>query len=127
MALGRADGWLFQSVVSLRPFPAIPLPAAAAVDGAAATVTTVGTAKLNVRKYPVSSRRFSVLVQGLLVFNLLHSMASRIQFLQQRLRFLQIERVKPFGEPAVNRSEQFASLLRLPLIAPEAREAHCGA
>jgi hypothetical protein len=36
----------------------------------------------------------------------------RRQLRQQRLRFLQIERVEPFGEPAVNRSEQFASLLR---------------
>src|SRR5271169_3695515 len=48
----------------------------------------------------------------------------RRQFLKQRLRFLQIERVEAFGEPAINRSEQFASLLRLPLITPEPRHAH---
>jgi hypothetical protein len=47
--------------------------------------------------------------------------------LQQRLRFPQIARVEAFSEPAVNRSKQFASLLHLPLVAPEACEAHCGA
>jgi hypothetical protein len=31
----------------------------------------------------------------------------RPQFLQQRLRLLQITRVKPFAEPAVNRSQQY--------------------
>ena len=36
----------------------------------------------------------------------------------------QIERVEAFREPAIDRSEQFASLLPLPLIAPEPREAH---
>ena len=46
---------------------------------------------------------------------------------QQRLRFLQIARVETFSEPAVDRSQQFASLLRLALRAPEARHAHCGA
>ena len=51
----------------------------------------------------------------------------RRQLLQQRLRLLQIARVEPFSEPAVNRSEQFASLLRLALVTPEAREAHGGA
>ena len=34
---------------------------------------------------------------------------------------------KPFGEPAVNRSQQFARLLHLALVAPEPCEAHCGA
>ena len=33
-------------------------------------------------------------------------------------------RVEPFSEPAVNRSEKFASLLRFSLIAPEPRHAH---
>ena len=45
------------------------------------------------------------------------------QLVEQRLRFLQIKRVEAFGEPAVDRSKQFASLLRLALITPEAREA----
>ena len=49
------------------------------------------------------------------------------QLVEQRLGLLQIERVEAFGEPAVDRSEQFASLLRLPLIAPEPRHAHRGA
>ena len=52
---------------------------------------------------------------------------SRRQLLQQRLRLFQIARVEPLSEPAVNRSQQFASLLRLALVAPEACEAHCGA
>ena len=37
-----------------------------------------------------------------------------MQFIEQRLGLLQIERVETFGEPAIDRSEQFASLLRLP-------------
>ncbi len=40
---------------------------------------------------------------------------------------LQIARVKPFGEPAVHGSEQFAALLWLALVAPEPCHAHCGA
>ena len=40
---------------------------------------------------------------------------------------LQVERIEPFSEPPVDRSEQFASLLRLTLVTPEARKAHCGA
>ena len=46
---------------------------------------------------------------------------------KQRLRLLQIARVEPFSEPPVNRSQQFARLLHLALVAPEAREAHGGA
>ena len=46
---------------------------------------------------------------------------------QQRLRLLQITCVEALSEPAVNRSEQFARLLHLALVTPEAREAHCGA
>ena len=46
------------------------------------------------------------------------------QIVEQCFRLLQIERVEAFGEPAVDRREQFASLLRLPLIAPEPRHAH---
>jgi hypothetical protein len=52
---------------------------------------------------------------------------SRRQLLQQRLRFLQITRVEPFREPPLNRTKQFARLLRLALVTPEAGEAHCGA
>ena len=44
-----------------------------------------------------------------------------MQFIEQRLRLLQIERVEAFGEPAIDRSEQFARLLRLSLIAPQPR------
>src|SRR6478752_2834468 len=50
----------------------------------------------------------------------------RPQLLQQRLRFLQITRVEPFSEPPVHRSQQFARLLNLALVAPEACEAHGG-
>ena len=49
------------------------------------------------------------------------------QLVQQRLRLLQIARVEAFGEPPVNRSQQFARLLHLALVAPEACEAHGGA
>ena len=40
------------------------------------------------------------------------------------LRLLQIKRVEPFGEPAIDRGELFASMLRLALIAAEPRHAH---
>ena len=43
------------------------------------------------------------------------------------LRFFQITRVEPFSEPPVNRSKQFARLLRLALVTPEAFKAHGGA
>jgi hypothetical protein len=49
---------------------------------------------------------------------------SVVQLVEQYLRLLQIERVEAFRKPAVNRREQFASLLRLPLIAPEPRHAY---
>jgi hypothetical protein len=49
------------------------------------------------------------------------------ELLQQRLGVLQIERVKPLSEPAVNGSKQLASLLQLPIVAPEACHARCGA
>jgi hypothetical protein len=43
---------------------------------------------------------------------------SSAQFNQQRLRLLQIKGIEAFGEPVINRSEQFASLLHLALVAP---------
>jgi hypothetical protein len=49
------------------------------------------------------------------------------QLAEQVLGLFQIERVEAFSEPAVDRSEQVASLLRLPLIAPEPRHARGGA
>ena len=49
------------------------------------------------------------------------------QLVEQRLRLLQIARVEAFREPAINRSQQFARLLHLALVAPEAGEAHGGA
>jgi hypothetical protein len=45
------------------------------------------------------------------------------QLVEQRLRLLQIARVEPLSEPPVNRSEQFARLLHLALVAPEACQA----
>ena len=51
---------------------------------------------------------------------------SRRQLVEQRLRLFQIERVEAFGEPAVNRSKEFARFPQLALVAPEARETHCG-
>jgi hypothetical protein len=49
---------------------------------------------------------------------------SGVQLTEQNLGLLQVERIEAFGEPTVDRSEQFASLLRLALKAPEMREAH---
>jgi hypothetical protein len=46
-----------------------------------------------------------------------------VQLLQKSLGLLQVERIEALGEPAVDRREQFSSLLRLPLIAPEPHHA----
>ena len=45
------------------------------------------------------------------------------QLVEQNLGLFQVERVKPFGEPAVDRSEKLASLVPLALVAPEPRRA----
>jgi len=50
-----------------------------------------------------------------------------LQFVQQRPSLFQITSVETLSEPAVDRSQQFARLLHLALVAPEACEAHCGA
>ena len=50
--------------------------------------------------------------------------ASRCQLVEQRLGVLQIERIEAFGEPAIDRSEQFTGFIPLALIAPEPRHAH---
>ena len=52
---------------------------------------------------------------------------SDVQLIEHGLGLLQVERFEAFGEPAVDRSEQFSSLLRFPLITPEPRHAHGGA
>ena len=49
------------------------------------------------------------------------------QLVHQHFRFPQIARAKPLSEPPVQRSQQFARLLQLALVAPEACEAHGGA
>ena len=49
------------------------------------------------------------------------------QLLQQRLRVLQISRIKTLRKPPIHRSQQFARLLYFALVAPEACEAHGGA
>jgi hypothetical protein len=49
---------------------------------------------------------------------------SGVRLTEQRLRLLEVQRVEAFRKPAVNRSKQFTSLLRLPLITPEPRRAH---
>jgi hypothetical protein len=50
------------------------------------------------------------------------------QFIEQRLRFLQIERVEPSVNPAIDESEQIASLVSLARIAkkPRRREGLAG-
>jgi hypothetical protein len=44
---------------------------------------------------------------------------SGVQPVDQRLSVFQIERVEAFGEPAIDRGEQIASLLPFALIAPQ--------
>jgi len=52
---------------------------------------------------------------------------SGVQLIEQRLRVLQIARIEALGETPVNRSQQFARLLNLAPVAPEARKTHGGA
>jgi len=49
------------------------------------------------------------------------------QCLQQRFGFLQVGRLKPLGEPAVDRRQQLVGLCTFALLLPEATEAHGGA
>jgi len=49
------------------------------------------------------------------------------QLIEQRLCLLQIARVKPFGEPAVDGCEQLPRLGLPPPFAPQPGEARCGA
>src|SRR2546423_14382461 len=49
------------------------------------------------------------------------------KLVEQRLRFRQIRRVEPFGEPAVDRGEKVAGFGAAALVAAEAGEAHSGA
>jgi hypothetical protein len=52
---------------------------------------------------------------------------SRRQLAQERLRPLQVARVKTLGEPSVDRSEKIESLIPLALTAPQPRHAYCRA
>ena len=45
----------------------------------------------------------------------------RCECVKQSLRLLQIARIEPFSEPAIDRSEKIAGLIPLALIAPEPR------
>ena len=55
------------------------------------------------------------------------TLSSVVQLVEQRLGLLQIERVEAFGEPAVDRSENFSGLIPLALIVPEPRHGRRGA
>jgi hypothetical protein len=68
-------------------------------------------------------RRLAV---GFLLLLLASDRQSR-QLIEQGLGHFQVERVEAFGEPAVDWSKQFASLLRLPLRNSEPRHDHRGA
>ena len=50
-----------------------------------------------------------------------------MQLIEQRFGLFQIERVEALGEPSIDRSEKFAGLVPLALIAPEASHAQRGA
>ena len=49
------------------------------------------------------------------------------QFLQQRLRLLQVFGVKPLGEPAVDLGQQLPGVFPLILLLPQTREARSSA
>src|SRR5215471_5184763 len=43
---------------------------------------------------------------------------------EQRLRLLQVDRIKPFSKPTIYRSKKSASFLPHPLVVPKSRHAH---
>ena len=49
------------------------------------------------------------------------NLLSGLQLIEQSLGLLQITRVEPFSEPAVDRSEKIACLIAFALIAPQPR------
>ena len=53
-----------------------------------------------------------------------HKLLALRQRIEQDLRVLQINRVKAFGEPTIDRSKKIAGLTPLALIAPETHHAH---
>ena len=55
------------------------------------------------------------------------NLLSGVQLVEQSLGLLQVERVKAFGEPAVDWSDKIAGLIPFALIAFEPRHAHRGA
>src|SRR5215469_3349661 len=52
------------------------------------------------------------------------SIASCGQRVEQRLRLLQVDRIKPFSKPTIYRSKKSPSFLPHPLIVPKSRHAH---
>jgi hypothetical protein len=66
-------------------------------------------------RLPVSIRRLTAISM-----RPFRSWLSGVQFVRQRLGLFQIARIEAFGEPAVNRNKQFARLLHLALVTPEA-------
>ena len=61
----------------------------------------------------------------LAVRSMLGVMPSR-ELLQQRFGFLQVYGVQPLAEPGINLCEELACCIVLPLLLPEATQAHSG-
>jgi hypothetical protein len=76
------------------------------------------TKKLCRAKVPEASLARRSLTPALFLSDRNAGALGRLQLFQQNVRLLQIARVKAFRKPAADRSEQFASLLRLALITP---------
>jgi hypothetical protein len=85
---------------------------------------------LRVSRYWLAHRRFSVTRDepALRMYLLIAGAGSANVFvstqpLEQGLRLLQVRRVEPFGEPAIDRREEFAGFGALASVAPEEGEA----
>jgi hypothetical protein len=53
-------------------------------------------------------------------------MAQSLNIFQQHPRFLQVFRVKPFGEPAIDLAQQLTGFVLSALFPPQPRQSQCG-
>src|SRR5215510_3470031 len=60
------------------------------------------------------------------VYHAIRSIALARQLCQQRPGVLQVRRVKPLGEPVVDRRQQVVGFLSLALLLPQPAQAHGG-
>src|SRR5262245_14796251 len=76
---------------------------------------------------PISARCLVRAPHGSLVWLRVCALPSSCAFFQRRLGLLQVCRIKPLGEPAIDRRQQLVGFRTPVLLLPQARQAHSGA